>query len=112
MAMLDYDDQVKKYLEKHFRPGTGDRANLQFTTNQLLGFLWDAFPRNCISDFELDEIMIELGYERQQWVEEHYTEMGEGKDQVTKVSKSLVTGWCLVSDHDLREEEYATGSKK
>lgn len=106
MAILDYPEQIKDYLQAHFAPSDPDRANFRKTTNELLGFLSQVFPAGCISDYDLAEILTDLGYNRHQWPHENFYEEGEGKEKVIKVSRHLATGWCLKSDFDLRDDEY------
>lgn len=106
MAILDYPEQIKTYLQAHFAPSDPDRANFRKTTAELLGFLYGAFPPGCISDYDLVDILGDLGYAPRQWVHETFETEGEGKNSVTTVKRELRTGWCLWSDFDLRDDEY------
>lgn len=100
--MLNYPEQIKEYLEANFTPSDEDKANFKQTTMGLLFFLFDVFPKNCISDFELNDILLELGYKRYTWLEEKTIEIGEDKFEI---HKRLVTGWCLKTEWSLRTED-------
>lgn len=101
--MLDYNDQISDYLKNHFEQRDPDIANFRKSTRELLGFLFSVFPQNCISDYELHDIMLELGYEVKQWVDESFIPEEDGS---IRVAKRLTTGWCLHSEFDLRDDEY------
>lgn len=101
--MFNYNEKIAAYLEAHFIQGDPNHPGvLKFTTGKLLGFLWDAFPKNCISDYDLNEILIDLGYERKMWMEEREV-ISEDDDEIsTKMIPELVTGWVLKSrEYDL-----------
>lgn len=102
--MLDYNDQITAYLSENFYPSVPDIANFRRTSDDLLSFLFCTFPKNCISDYDLDEILIELGYTRHTWIEEREA-IEESKKHITvTIKKILVTGWCLMSRFDLTDE--------
>lgn len=103
--MLDYNDTITVFLKENFNPGTPENANVKLNTEQLLGFLFRTFPDDCISDYDLNDILISLGYYRYTYVVETYTEVGKKKDKKIEVKKSLEVGWCLKSNLDLRTEE-------
>ncbi|WP_417365546.1 hypothetical protein [Flavobacterium beibuense] len=104
--MLDYKEQITDYLKANFTPSNDTLANFKQTTNQLLNFLFNTFPRNCISDYELNDILLELGYKRQTWVEDTTVSLGEEKGvERFEIHKNLVTGWCLKSPFSLVTEE-------
>lgn len=105
--MLNYPEQIKEYLKANFTPSDDDKANFKQTTIGLLVFLFDVFPRNCISDFELNDILLELGYTRYTWIEESTVELDENHFEIRK---RLVTGWCLKTEWNLKPEEI--GGKK
>jgi len=106
MAILDYPEQIKTYLQAHFAPSDPDRANFRKSTAELLGFLFLAFPPGCISDYDLVEIMNDLGYDIHQWVHETFETEGEGKNSMITAKRELRTGWCLSSEFDLRDIDY------
>lgn len=113
MAMLNYIDDIAAYIAAHFTPSNPDVANFRHTTPGLLGFLFMAFPRDCISDYELDVIMNDLGYRRWQWLVEQTTSNGgEGEKETFTISKTLVTGWCLHTEFDLRDETIDSQGKR
>ena len=103
--MLNYNEQIIDFLRIHFTPTDDNRANIKWSTNQLLEFLFDVFPKNCISDYDLIEILMELGYQRFTWTEDSISKVGEGDDETFTITKSLATGWCLRTDLDLNTEE-------
>ena len=101
--MHDYQEQIAEYLKKYFEPRDPNVANFRKSTRELLVFLSQVFPQNCISDYQLHEILLEQGYEIHQWVNESFIPEEDGS---VKVVKSLASGWCLHSPFDLREDEY------
>ncbi|WP_353158440.1 hypothetical protein [Myroides odoratus] len=60
--MYDYPEKIKDYLYDNFVPGTKENANLKKTTKELLNFLFRIFPFECIDDYQLVDILYELGY--------------------------------------------------
>ncbi len=60
--MYDYQEKVKEYLENNFVPGDTKNFNLKVSTQELLGFLFRVFPKDSISDYDLVEILHDLGY--------------------------------------------------
>ncbi|RZJ92025.1 MAG: hypothetical protein EOO20_03265 [Chryseobacterium sp.] len=104
--MQNYSEQIVEYLEANFTPSDGDKANFKHTTASLLKFLWLTFPNGCISDFELNEILLELGYTREIWVEETPVELEERGKVIHELHKTLITGWCLKSEFDLQKDSW------
>lgn len=62
--MFDYIEQVTDFMQANFSPGSPEVCNLKMTNAELLGFLFKTFPEDCISDYELNDIMIKLKFER------------------------------------------------
>lgn len=98
--MYDYPDQVKELLQQYFSPSEPLFADLKLSTKNLLDFLFRSFPTDSISDYELSEILIDLGYQPHVYVVPSVT--GEGEEAVVK--NILETGWCLKSYYDLKPE--------
>jgi hypothetical protein len=103
--MLDYLETIREFLIENFTPSNPESANVKLNTDQLLGFLFRTFPADCISDYDLNDILIELEYKRYTYVVESYSEVGKKKDKRIEVKKSLEVGWCLKSGFDLHTEE-------
>ena len=80
--MYDYKEQIRNFIKLNFLPSTPEESNFKVSSNELLGYLFDIFPFECISDYELNEILVELGYERYTYVD---------------TKKLLVFGWCMYS---------------
>lgn len=99
--MYDYYDKIKAFISANFTPATPDTANIKLTTNSLLNFLWNAFPMDCITEYNLVEILENLGYNQTMYVVETVTENGEGDKKTTTIKKSLQLGWCLKAPFDL-----------
>ncbi len=102
--MYDYQEKIKAFIQVNFVPSNAENANVKLTTNQLLQFLWNAFPIDCISDYLLVEILESLGYTQTMYVVETPVEKGTKKNKVIEIKKSLQLGWCLKSPFDLRTE--------
>jgi len=103
--MLDYIDTIREFLIENFHPSNPEIANVKLTTDQLLGFLFQTFPDGCISDYDLNDILISLGYKRFTYVVESYSEVEKDDSTIYEVRKSLQVGWCLKSEFDLHTEE-------
>lgn len=103
--MYDYQEKIKSFIELNFEPEYPLLAQLKLTTDQLLCFLWSGFPKECISDYQLIDILSELGYIQQLYVVELYEEKqdDEGK-KIIEVRKKLKLGWCFKSKFDLNPE--------
>jgi len=97
----DHKTQVKEFLQQNFTPGTPDAANFKRDLPGLLQFLWHSFPEDCISAFDLDDILHSLGYKKHLWVQEEIFEDISNKKKTVIVKKYPVHGYCLVSPFDL-----------
>lgn len=99
--MYDYPQKVREYLENNFAPTRYYLANMKCTTKMLLDFLFTVFPRDCISDYELVEVLYELGYAPQNVQEimsESSPEEGEEwKESNKPKKKQLKVFWCLMA---------------
>lgn len=62
--MFDYVQQVTDFLQANFTPGSPEECNVKMTNAELLGFLFKIFPKDCISDYELNDIMVLLKFQR------------------------------------------------
>jgi hypothetical protein len=85
--MYDYQEQVKAFLQEHFTPASAETANVKMTTGSILEFLFKTFPKDCISDYELNDILNQLKFERGTFMEVDYND----KEQ-------LVSGWFLFNE--------------
>jgi hypothetical protein len=103
--MLDYIETITEFIIDNFKPSTPESANVKLNTDQLLDFLFRTFPDGCISDYDLNDILISLNYKRYTYVVEYFKEVGKKKDARIEVKKSLEVGWCLKTDLDLHTEE-------
>ncbi|WP_289659498.1 hypothetical protein [Flavobacterium panacagri] len=103
--MLDYIQSITEFLKDNFNPSNPASANVKLNTDQLLNFIFRTFPVDCISDYELNDILLSLNYKRFTYVVESYKEIGKKKDRRIEVSKSLEVGWCMTTPFDLRTEE-------
>jgi len=103
--MLDYIATITEFLKENFNPSNPESANVKLNTDQLLDFLFRTFPDGCISDYDLNEILISLEYKRQTYVLESYCEIEKGESTIYEIRKTLAIGWCLKSPFDLRPRE-------
>ncbi|KIQ22650.1 hypothetical protein RT99_05955 [Flavobacterium sp. MEB061] len=103
--MLDYLETVREFFIDNFTPSNPESANVKLSTRDLLVFIFRTFPANCISDYELNEILISLSYKRYTYVIESYAEVEKDDRTVYEIRKSLDFGWCLKSDLDLMTQE-------
>lgn len=99
--MYDYISQISEFLQEHFVPAdNAELSNTRLTSEELLTFLFKTFPKGCISDYELNDIMLKLKYKR-----ETYTisiPIARTKEEIEsnapiKYNYELCTGWCMNS---------------
>lgn len=84
--MYQFDEKIKKFLQENFEPATTETADFKFTNIGLLEHLFTVFPKDCISDFELYDILLSIGYEIKSYTDD--------EDR-----NSLV--WCLKKKENL-----------
>ena len=99
--MYDYNTQIAAFIKESFSPSTPEQANIKVTNTQLLYLLFNTFPKDCISDYELNDILVSLGYQRFAYEAEKMV------DNV--IEKELTIGWCLALIHwDLEVKNHPT----
>lgn len=103
--MLDYIETIKEFLIENFRSSNPESANVKLNTDQILNFLFRTFPAGCISDYDLNDILISLNYKRYTYVVESYHEIERDDSTIYEIRKSLEVGWCLKTDLDLMPGE-------
>ena len=104
--MLDYPEQITAFITANFTPSNPDRANFKRTTDGVLAFLFATFPDGCISDYELNDILLELGYVRHTWTRDDPTFEDTPDAEITTINKALVSGWCMLSDLNLEPDVF------
>jgi hypothetical protein len=62
--MYDYPEQIQAFIKEHFSPTGQEETCLKMTSSDLLIFLFQVFPEGCISDYELHNILVYLGFTR------------------------------------------------
>lgn len=99
--MYDYITQISEFINDNFAPAeNADSANTRMSSNELLVFLFQTFPVGCISDYELNEIMLKLQYKRETY--SIAIEITRSKKQIednvpATYTYELCTGWCMNS---------------
>lgn len=96
--MFDYYQLIYEFVKANFEPTYPDLANVKLTNDEFLSFLFLSFPKNCISEYELNEILISLGFEHQLYTVERISIVanGDGEETETK-TQQLMSGWCCFS---------------
>lgn len=99
--MYDYVSQISQFLQEHFVPAdNAEQSNTRLTSEQLMRFLFKTFPEGCISDYELNEIMLKLKYKRETYTIEipiEQTKEEKKSNAPIKYNYELCTGWCMNS---------------
>ncbi|EJG02281.1 hypothetical protein [Flavobacterium sp. F52] len=103
--MLNYLVIIEEFLKENFEPSNPESSNVNFTTEQLLSFLFRTFPEGCISDYDLNDILISLNYRRFTYVVESYHTVEKDDSEIYEIRKQLTIGWCLKSPFDLHTQE-------
>lgn len=99
--MYDYVSQISEFIKQNFVPAeNAEQSNTRFSTDQLMEFLFQTFPEGCISDYELNDIMLNLQYKRETYT--IATAVPRSKKQIEenvpeKFTYALCTGWCMNS---------------
>ncbi|MBQ0907477.1 hypothetical protein KBJ98_02045 [Flavobacterium sp. F-328] len=97
--MFDYVAEIKKFIELNFEPTYPDLANAKFTTEEFLQFLFLSFPNDCINDYELNDILLSLEFERFVYtIDRIEFEKDEDNEKVPIIKHQLVTGWCMFTN--------------
>lgn len=112
MAMLNYYEDITAFLQANFTPSDPDKSNFKCTTRELLRFLFETFPKDCISDYELMDILVDLGYTRHTYAVDHITFEDNPDAEITTINKSLVNGWCLLSEINLKPDVFEVPKEK
>jgi hypothetical protein len=100
-SMYDYVSQISDFIKQNFAPAeNAQEANTRMSSEELLSFLFVTFPSGCISDYELNEIMLKLQYKRETYT--IATAIPRSKKQIEenvpeKFNYELCTGWCMNS---------------
>lgn len=96
--MFDYKEQILEFLKLNFSPSSPEDANFKVTNNELLNYLFQIFPFDCISDYDLNEILIALKYERFSIKIDTSTSKTNKDGNVVK-NQSAILGfcWCMHS---------------
>jgi len=91
--MFDYQEKISNFIASNFSQGSAETANFKKTTKEFLSFLFHTFPDGCISEYELNDLLIKLGYQPSVWNQESIIESSKKKE----ISYQLITGWCFNS---------------
>ena len=83
--MYNYVQQIEEFIKLQFIPAHPEASNVKMSNSQLLELLFKSFPEDCITDYELNDIMVKLNYERKTFT----VMIGNNPE--------LMTGWCLFS---------------
>jgi hypothetical protein len=94
--MFDYSEQIRDFIKLNFSPSSPDVSNFKVTSNELLNYLFNTFPNGCINDYELNDILLSLKYERLTYTVETIT-INEDKEgnKIENKHYHLVFGWCM-----------------
>lgn len=65
--MIDKSSEIKAFFKKHYLPGElkTTKKKLQLSSSNVLRLLFQVFPVDFIDDYELHEILTQLGYSPQ-----------------------------------------------
>ena len=99
--MYNYKEQIKDFIEANFTPSSPILANVRLTSSQFLHFIFNTFPEGCISDYDLNDILVSLGYERfTYYVSTPITQTKEEikANEPIQYNDELINGWCLLSN--------------
>ena len=85
--MFDYKEKIRDFILLNFEASTPEECNCK------MNFIFQTFPDGCISDYDLNEVLIKLGFSR-------YTYTIEIIEVVKKVETKryeLQSAWCMNS---------------
>lgn len=95
--MLDYKEKIAEFISQHFTDSTADEATVRWNNNDFLSFLFQVYPKYCISDYDLDAILNRLGFEKRMYSIECISVKKVGDKEMEEVSYQPCLGWCLES---------------
>jgi hypothetical protein len=100
-SMYDYVSQITDFIKQNFAPAeNAQEANTRMSSEELLSFLFVTFPYGCISDYELNEIMLKLHYKRETYTIANVVSRSKKEienDVPVTYTYELCTGWCMNS---------------
>ena len=91
--MFDYKEKIRDFILLNFEASTPEECNCKMNSIDFLNFIFQTFPDGCISDYDLNEVLIKLGFSR-------YTYTIEIIEFVKKVETKryeLQSAWCMNS---------------
>ena len=103
---MDYKSQISQFIKDNFEPSNANLANVKMSTDDLLKFLFTVFPDDCISDYDLVDMLRHQGFELKPFVVEHFSEEENKKETITSIQKQLALGWCMKSEFNLETETF------
>ncbi len=62
--MIDKTLEIKAFLKGHYCPGSLEdtKPELQLNTSGVLQLLFQIFPIDCVDDYDLHNLLVQLGY--------------------------------------------------
>ena len=88
--MIDFTQPITQFFKANFTPASEDLATHKLSSRQLLEILFNVFPDECIDDYDLNDILMNLGYMP--------TKLSSSliKDDPSEIEKqSIKIVWCL-----------------
>lgn len=95
--MLDYKEKIAEFISEHFTDSTAEEATVKWTTDEFLNFLFRAYPKDCISDYDLDAILNRLEFQKRMYSVECISVKEVGGKEMEEVYYRPCLCWCLES---------------
>jgi hypothetical protein len=99
-----FKTKISNFIKQNFRPAEYNTANVTMSTEEFLDFLFTVFPKDCISDYDLVDIMERQGFVLRTHVVERIVKIEKDKREIVQLRKSLAVTWSMRSDFDLETE--------
>lgn len=104
--MLDFKERIQNFISDYFKKGNRENHNVSHTTSSMLSFLFSVFPKDCISEYDLDEILQDLGFSPEMDIIKKEFVVEEKGEKYNKVIHELFPCWffnCAILPPDTKD---------
>lgn len=104
--MLDFKERIQNFISDYFEKGDRDNHNVSYSTASLLHFLFSVFPTDCITEYDLDEILQDLDFLPQMDIVKEEMIVTENGEKYKTVTHKLQPRWffnCSLLPADIKE---------
>lgn len=93
--MKDYRDRIKLLITRLYKPGDPKHFDVRTTTTDIHQELCTIIPANALDEFDIVEVMEEIGFEPQYEQKTEIIKNPDGKTE-TRIYDDLSYYWYLI----------------